>query len=497
MKIILKNIFSNWVVYGLNIIIQFVMTPIMVHYLGIEAYGIWLLINSISGYLGLFDVGLQSTTTKYVAQYIAEKDYEKLNKFNTTTFRIFLYIAIIVFGLTVILSGIVNNIFTMPDNYKQIVPFLLLIAGSQVSILFLFAVFTQIVSGMQRYEIHGIIGTINIVLRSFLIYFFLKKGYGLLAVALVGFGSTLFGKIPYIFIVRYLKVTVKISFHQFDRDLLKQVFNYSKISFFIMIATKLIFYTDNIIIGSMVSISGVAVYGIASSMIDYLRSFILSATNVLNPAASHAHEKDRKSLSIMALITTKYTTFIIIPVFVSFIFLGKIFLHLWLGKDFEETYIILVLLSLAQLFSLPFYGIGSMLYGIARHDIIAKTMIVEGVMNLILSIILAKYLGLVGVALGTAIPSIFLNLFVLPLRTTYLVDLSLFDYYVKGLLKPFSSVVPFVISLFVFKNLFGYNTWIQFISILSCSLLVHLIVVYLFDLQFILPVKYKILNKSA
>ncbi len=66
---ILRNILSNWGAFGIGAVIQFMMMPFLVHRLGDMQYGIWILIMSFTGYLGLFDFGVSGSVVKYVAEF--------------------------------------------------------------------------------------------------------------------------------------------------------------------------------------------------------------------------------------------------------------------------------------------------------------------------------------------------------------------------------------------------------------------------------------------
>jgi len=71
---ILRNILSNWGAFGIGAVIQFMMMPFLVHRLGDMQYGIWILIMSFTGYLGLFDFGVSGSVVKYVAEFRAKND---------------------------------------------------------------------------------------------------------------------------------------------------------------------------------------------------------------------------------------------------------------------------------------------------------------------------------------------------------------------------------------------------------------------------------------
>ena len=66
--------------------------------------------------------------------------------------------------------------------------------------------------------------------------------------------------------------------------------------------------------------------------------------------------------------------------------------------------------------------------------------LIEGVLNLGLSIYWAKQYGLLGVALGTAVPMIIMRLGIQPLYTLRVLKLSLTQYVSTSLLRPIAVV---------------------------------------------------------
>src|SRR5260370_41004556 len=68
---ILKNVGSSWFSLGLNILAGLFLSPYILHRLGDAAFGLWVLVFSITGYYGLFDLGIRSSIVRYVASYSA------------------------------------------------------------------------------------------------------------------------------------------------------------------------------------------------------------------------------------------------------------------------------------------------------------------------------------------------------------------------------------------------------------------------------------------
>src|ERR1700745_3616527 len=84
---ILKNVGSSWFALSLNILVGIFLSPFILHHLGDEAFGLWILIFSVTGYYGLFDLGIRSSIVRYVAKYSANEEYDELNRLvNTAMF---------------------------------------------------------------------------------------------------------------------------------------------------------------------------------------------------------------------------------------------------------------------------------------------------------------------------------------------------------------------------------------------------------------------------
>ena len=63
---IIKNVSSSWFSLGVDVVVGFLLYPFILHKLGDTASGIWVLIFTITGYYGLFDLGIRSSVVRYV-----------------------------------------------------------------------------------------------------------------------------------------------------------------------------------------------------------------------------------------------------------------------------------------------------------------------------------------------------------------------------------------------------------------------------------------------
>src|ERR1700682_5744341 len=108
-KQILKNVGSSWSALGTNVLVGIFLSPLILHRLGDAAYGIWVLIFSVTGYYGLFDLGIRSSIIRYVSKYTATGEDEKLARFVNTSLFAYTIIGVVSMVLTTVLSSQVRS----------------------------------------------------------------------------------------------------------------------------------------------------------------------------------------------------------------------------------------------------------------------------------------------------------------------------------------------------------------------------------------------------
>src|SRR5947208_15162582 len=111
---IVKNVSSSWFALGTNVVVGFFLWPMIVHRLGDDAAGIWLLIFTITGYYGLFDLGIRSSIVRYASKFAATDDNKELAKLINTSLFTYGGIGILSLLITMVLFVYVDSIFKVP-----------------------------------------------------------------------------------------------------------------------------------------------------------------------------------------------------------------------------------------------------------------------------------------------------------------------------------------------------------------------------------------------
>jgi O-antigen/teichoic acid export membrane protein len=111
------------------------------------------------------------------------------------------------------------------------------------------------------------------------------------------------------------------------------------------------------------------------------------------------------------------------------VLLGRMFILRWMGPQFEQSYPVLVVLMLAMVFEVIGNGSDNMLFALNKHRYLAFASVAEAAVNFVLSVLLIGPYGLVGVAVGTAVPLVLSRAVVIPQLTMTALQLPLWSYY--------------------------------------------------------------------
>ena len=161
-----RNVLSNWGGYAFSILLGFFISPFVIHHLGDSLYGVWVLIMSLTGYLGLLDAGVRGAVTRYVAKFHAESHHEDTNRTASSALVIFsaagLLSILISFGLA---FGAIDH-FKIPSQFHSAARIVLCLAGFTVAASFLGGVFGGILVALHRFDINNLIQVTGSAFRS-------------------------------------------------------------------------------------------------------------------------------------------------------------------------------------------------------------------------------------------------------------------------------------------------------------------------------------------
>ena len=161
------------------------LSPFIMHRLGDTAFGIWVLIFSITGYYGIFDLGIALRSSATSPSTPPPRKWTSWHNTSIPASRAYGAIGLLSMVVTVFLSFYVDRFFRIPSGMHSQARILLLLVGGSVSLGFPLGISIGILEGLQRYYLNNWIAVVMSWSRAALIVFFLYRGYGLITIALI------------------------------------------------------------------------------------------------------------------------------------------------------------------------------------------------------------------------------------------------------------------------------------------------------------------------
>jgi len=163
------------------------------------------------------------------------------------------------------------------------------------------------------------------------------------------------------------------------------------------------------VIGGFMGVGWIPHFTVANSVIIYLMEFVVAIAAVVMPTATRLQTQGKiPELREIFLKWSKIAFSITMIVGLFLLVLGPRFIAWWVGPQFERSAgQVLQVLMVSYLVFLPIRGVAlPILMGLGKPRLPTIGFLVAGVVNLVLSIVLVRPLGIAGVALGTAIPNV-------------------------------------------------------------------------------------------
>ncbi len=423
---IARNVLFNWFGTIASMAVGFFLSPFILHRLGDIAYGVWVLAISVVGYLGLLDLGMQSSVLRFVSQGFTKGDHESASEAASAAFWARLQISALAIVLSAGLAAVFPQIFKVPILLARDAQEAILLIGLTTAINLSFGVVGGVLSALNRYDLQNCISLVQTTIRVLGVVAVLRSGHGIVAIAVCELVAVLAGRLIMVWVARRLYPELRIRLRKPRPETLRKIWSYSFYTFLTTIAIQLVYQTDSIVVGAFVSTSAVTYYAIANSLCRYAGQVVGAIDSTFMPAASTFEAGGNvQGLLMLYKNGTRAVIMVSLPILLTFVLRGSSFIGLWMGPQYAHSSgIVLTILSIALFFSQANRTAGAIAFGIEKHKTLAVWAVGEGVANLALSVLLAKWYGIYGVAIGTMVPSLLIHLVFWPMYISKIVGVK-------------------------------------------------------------------------
>jgi O-antigen/teichoic acid export membrane protein len=477
---VVKNAFANLCRGGATAFVTLLLPPFLTRSLQQDAYGTWLLVLQLSTYVSLFDFGVQTAVGRFVAHCNELGDTKQRDNIVSTAIAILASIGLLAsVGISILAWQLPHLFKDMPAELHRDAQLALLLVGISLCVSLPFSVFGAIFIGLQRYDIPAwIIGT-NKLLGGIFVVIVAQSSHSIVMMAIVMGATNLFVGLWQFVAYKKMAGQILVSINLLSKSAAMDIIQYCSSLVVWTIGSILVTSLDGVIIGYF-DYKSLAYYALAASLTTFIVGIQGSVfSSILPNAAALGARGDREGLGELLIATTRYAVIILIVTSLPLIICTKPLLSIWVGKNYAihtaQLLQLLVIANFIRQLAGP-YAMIAMAVGEQKKIILSP--IIEGVINVTISILVTREIGAIGVAIGTMIGgSISVAghfLYNLPRTTSIYVPRIRHAFYT--ILKPLISVVPGMIYMLLVANQDDYK--FDTISLLSLTF-VSILTIYI------------------
>ena len=403
--VVAHNMSTRYLAYLVDAVLGLVMLPFNLAHLGMAAYGLWVLTASFTAYLSMLDLGYGGALVRFVAQYRARRDARGLNEVLSTLAVVYSTIGVITYAIVLILAANVHLITRLTPDEVSTARTLLLIVGANVALRFAFGVYGGVIVGFQRYHLNNLtsIGTSLAVAGANVLV--LTGGHGLVALVAATTAVRVASLVVYRWNAARVFPGLALDWKLFRRERLREVSAFSVYMLALDAAYKVNYASDVMVIGAMLGAPAVALWAPAQRLTEVALRLSNQLSEALFAVVVDCDASQRAArLRKVFVEGTRLSLATVLPVAGGLVLLAHPLLMAWIGPRFTTTAIVVQLLAWVVIVRVGCSTASIVLKGAGLHDRLTALIGVMAFANLALSLALVGPFGLVGVALGTAIP---------------------------------------------------------------------------------------------
>lgn len=402
----LRNIIYRLISQGATVLLRFVSRTIFIYVLGVEYLGINGLFSEILQMLSLADLGFGTAMVFSMYKPLAEKDEYKLAQLVQLYKKIYTVIATVI---TIIGIGIVPFLKYLV-NLDQDIPYLtvyylLYLANTVVSYLVVYK--TCILNADQKNYLVSKYNTIFSLLSTIACAVFLVITKNFLIYLIVQVIFTYANNFYVSHVAQKLYPYISNKVEQLSKIEEKKIFDNVKSVFIYKVANTLVGSTDNTLISILIGTVTVGYYSNYTMIVNNIQmviNIIFSSVtaSIGNLVVEKKAEKNYSVYKSMQFISYILSCISITGVYIMINDLIKV----WLGEKYILDSIVVIAIVINMYFSVVLMPIWSYREATGMYMQTKYVMVATAAVNVVVSIILGKWIGLAGILFATSIARI-------------------------------------------------------------------------------------------
>jgi O-antigen/teichoic acid export membrane protein len=312
-----------------------VALPFLVLKLGSDQFGIWMLVNALTGLTGVFQFGLSDATIKYVSSYRARKDWPSVQRVVRSTLTVYGLLGLLTAVLVYVAAPfLAHHTFRIEAAQQPLAISAIRVGGIGMSVRFVNSVFSAAVQGCERYDLSARVTIPIKALTMLAVVSVAALGLGLLAILWAAVLLSVGGTFVMALVARRL-ISGMVVRPALDRSALREVFGFGFFSWLQSISSSLFAQADLFLVGALLGTTAVTYYSVCQRLAAQVHALPAAGSSFLFPLSSAVAEQSNVNrMRVVYSRASNTIAAIAAATGVPMMLFSRSILTHWMGADF-------------------------------------------------------------------------------------------------------------------------------------------------------------------
>ncbi len=456
------GVVTNYASVFVMAVAGFVLVPIVLRYLSREDYGLWATLGQVLGYLALLDMGMANAVVRQTARVRASGDQDGANRMASTAIALYCVLGLIFLVAGLLVCALLPHWSAIPSERTRVATIILVIMVVYSALSFPLRVASSVLKGYQYMAAANLTDFVANLLSPLMAVVLLATGFGLIALPLGSVIAGLLASVSAFIILRRVVPQLSIKWRFVSRREARTIFSWSWLFFLNNIAVAVIYQTDNLVVASGVGLAAVTIYTLTSRLPMYAMPLIFTLGDSCHPGAFELYEQGKlERLKEVYLRVMRLTAAAGLTVAVVAIAFNESFMRLWVGPQNYGGRMLTAVFVFIMFYRVMMQVASIIVISSGKLNGVVAMSVVEALLNLVLSIVLVRYYGILGVAFGTALAGVLTSGWYVIWFTSRELRMSVFEYLARGLVPPLLCAVPAAALAFALLRFYPVTSWLR------------------------------------
>lgn len=493
-----KKMFLN-IIWGMlyqvvTVICNFILPRFFISAYGSEVNGLVSSINQFMLLITLCECGIGAVVQSAMYKPLADKDDKFLSQIIVSANRFFRKIIYILISYTIVLVAIYPFISNSSFDFLYTSGLIIILSFSYFVQHYVFLTYKMLLSADQLAFLHLMLHSVVLIINTVVSVILIKMNCSVHIVKLVS--SFIFLLQPVIlkmYVDRKYNINLKVKL---DGEPIRQKWN----GFAQHIATVVLNNTATVILTMFSTLSNVSIYSVYFLVVHGIKSLLNSMLSGIQAMFGNMYAKNEiKELTDSFNLTTWLFNLVVIIVYVTAGIVLVPFVSVY-TKGITDADYIQPLFSFLMTLAFAMYCIripyNLLVFAAGRYKETQLSSIIEAILNIIVSVVLVKFYGLCGVAIGTFVAMFYRTTYFAYYLSKHIIKQSVKEYYKFLFVDVVIALLSVLATMKISLGELSYVSWVVMsLKVGFITLGISLAVNFIFYRKMFVEIKKYILSK--